>query len=1234
MMQRIINGFVLLVLCLFAKVAHGIIDMGIDIAPGQSLPVTVNADGNPFNIFIRASNFSDVDISQATVTIFYNSSLLGIPNLVSSPAGWNCNTTAATFSGIQCSKSSTILAGEAADFVIQVSGSNTDIFLQNAISATVSTFGDSVLFNNNVNIGVQFLTMVDLSVTKTIDGSDTLLPGDTVTFNVQVNNLDGNNPVSDVVVIDDLNVNGLVFDAANSSQECQSNGVVVECFTSFLGEQQSYDFTIAAQVGLGVADGVYTNSVTVSADQADNQNNNNFSSVNYTVNASANNSNDLKIIKTIVGSSQIELNDTVNYRITVENVGDTNISSVYITDTLPSELEFIQFDSLNGISCNYNNASATILCDISILDEGDSVEIDFSATAVSEGVVVNVAEVGSNVTGYIDETPVDNSSSANVTVINSSSFIDVELKKTASQSILSVNETFTYLLSVTNLGNTATSGNVVVEDILDSSLELVSIDAPGWTCQQANMVQCQLNGAIAANSSSDIKLNVVAPSVPVNNLLNTAQVIVDNDVNLNNNNDEVSISVVPGGNGNQVDLEINVTSSSERVQSGENLQWTLNAKNIGVVTATDVLIRNQLPSGFAVQNIEAGSNTICTLNNATVICRMNQLSPEEAQEIKIMGAVNLQQGRLTTQATIRSEQVDSDNSNNIGISNVVVVPSTQSQADMGISIESAVENIQQGSVIDLNIVTKNNGPDSADDVETNIGFGGLITELVTVNSGNYACTVNNLQVKCVYSGSYPVNEVNTIQLQVVTEQVVQQAENISVRATVVSSTLDGNISNNTDMKSTQVSATLNEEGILQLLNDAIGSSARSQTRRAVKNVASYCARRFFNALENLCDDIIKEASQGNGPLIRKLMREITPDEVIGQSSSAAEIVSSQFTNISSRLAELRGGAGSGISIAGLNARYGRQNIPVGMLAYLNQSEDEKQATGVADDFISPWGFFINGTFSMGERDQTGRELGFDFDTYGLTAGLDYRFNSKTVLGMALGYAKFDSEISTAARLDSQSYTLTGYGSFNITDRFYMDARISYGQPEFEQKRRVQFSIANKSFDRIATGKTQAGQYTLAMSAGYQFNQKAWSITPNASVRYVKTKIDSFTEKGAGDFNFVFSDQEIESLVVSAGLRVSRAFSLNNGVLTPQFDFNYNREMENDNDFIEAKFIMAPDDELFLIETDSPDRTYGYAGAGLVFVTANGKQLYVNYRETIGLNNFSQGSVNLGGRFEF
>ena len=47
----------------------------------------------------------------------------------------------------------------------------------------------------------------------------------------------------------------------------------------------------------------------------------------------------------------------------------------------------------------------------------------------------------------------------------------------------------------------------------------------------------------------------------------------------------------------------------------------------------------------------------------------------------------------------------------------------------------------------------------------------------------------------------------------------------------------------------------------------------------------------------------------------------------------------------------------------------------------------------------------------GKRDNTAQTPGFDFDTAGLTAGIDYRYSDTFVFGLALGYNRNNTDIT-------------------------------------------------------------------------------------------------------------------------------------------------------------------------------------------------------------------------------
>src|SRR2546422_944331 len=67
--------------------------------------------------------------------------------------------------------------------------------------------------------------------------------------------------------------------------------------------------------------------------------------------------------------------------------------------------------------------------------------------------------------------------------------------------------------------------------------------------------------------------------------------------------------------------------------------------------------------------------------------------------------------------------------------------------------------------------------------------------------------------------------------------------------------------------------------------------------------------------------------------------------------------------------------------------------------------------------------FLNGSFSTGKLDATDREAGFDFDSGGVTAGVDYRLTPNLVLGVAFGYVRTSADFSqSGGKLDSDDFS--------------------------------------------------------------------------------------------------------------------------------------------------------------------------------------------------------------------
>ena len=401
---------------------------------------------------------------------------------------------------------------------------------------------------------------------------------------------------------------------------------------------------------------------------------------------------------------------------------------------------------------------------------------------------------------------------------------------------------------------------------------------------------------------------------------------------------------------------------------------------------------------------------------------------------------------------------------------------------------------------------------------------------------------------------------------------------------------------------------------------------RARFARAAQVLGAYCGGdNLHNGINGLCDEILQQAELGDFEMLTRVLSWMRPRNAVHQARNSTKLVASQLSNLGARMAQLRAGV-SGFSAADLNINNGSESLPLGMLAY--------QGEPAAESFVSPWGFFINGDLTTGDFEYADEvNDGFDFDSDSLTIGVDYRFSSRWVAGVALGYNEMDSDSGAGVRLQSEGFSANLYALFSPNEHFYWDTRFSYATPDIRQTRSEVFVLIDEVVETLAVGNTQSNQFTLSTQMGFNWYTGAWNWSPFLSVEYVNNELDQFTESGANGFNMFYAEQDFKAVKYDLGLTLSRAISTSKGVLSPQISWQHHVE-DQDDGIMKMRLVGMPVDELFNVETNFTEDNYSQLGVGLTWVTANGKMFYLRYRQLLGLNNFDQSTISVGARFEF
>lgn len=995
-----------------------------------------------------------------------------------------------------------------------------------------------------------------------------------------------------------------------------SGGLSGNCFATSYGGTNgtpaSVQFTvngIAPAVATSQTDSITLRGV-VSSATSDTNPGNNTADVSITVFGPAPVAAQLQISKSASASS-VSSGQEFTYALNVSNVGSVPATNVILEDQLASSLTFLATEQASaGLSCS--QTAGLVRCTQTQLNQGAQATVILRVRAPTTlGTIANTATVTS------DNSSAAQSASASVQV---GAGVDLVLQKSDSVDPVNVGGEFDYLLSVSNPGTSAAK-SLILSDNLPSSTSFVSATGGGFSCSGGQNLRCTLD-SLAAGGNATVQVRVRALSA--GQAFNTATVATpDAEVTLANNSDSETTTFATVS----VDTDLVLTApSAQNATVGNDTAVVYTVRNAGPANSSCGTLNLSLSGGvapaFSLKSV-SGLGATCSVSGSTATC---QLPPINAfAQTQISATLSTIGAASSTLSATLTCATDTNLSNNTATTTLTGILGPG--ADLKLSVRDDDPVVLQ-SEYNYIVTIDNFGPEEARGVSAKFTLPDG-TDFVSFSGANFNCLAQGQIVTCPYATN--LSALATQRTARLTVRVRARAEvgQVTTVVEVSSASRDPNLVDNTVRETTQINA----KDADQLAGVILPQLTDQFARDAAPVVADICAKPVPELVAQ-CEAIIDAALDRDIGALQSGLRAVFPEEVLSERLALIQQSATQFSNVDSRLSELQNGGGSGLSLSGLNLAFGKTLIPLGLLQPLLDGDEAE--VGGSGDLISPWGFFVNGTYSRGDQnlDRTLRTVSSDFSNIGITAGVDYRLSVRTVLGAALGYSKFDTDLSDDGRTTSKAITLTGYGSHYFNDNFYADARVTVGNASFDSVRRIRFSYQNFSIDKTALGSNDARQYALAVGMGYNLQKGAWSITPNANIRYFRSNVDGYTETGAGANNVIFDDQQVSSLQYNLGIQVSRPISLSHGVLAPQFDISFGHETQDANFALNARLVDATATQVFVVRAEEPDKSFGNIGLGFVYVTSNGRQGYLTYRRLFANDSIQRDSINLGARFDF
>jgi|GEM_PF-1625611 len=364
---------------------------------------------------------------------------------------------------------------------------------------------------------------------------------------------------------------------------------------------------------------------------------------------------------------------------------------------------------------------------------------------------------------------------------------------------------------------------------------------------------------------------------------------------------------------------------------------------------------------------------------------------------------------------------------------------------------------------------------------------------------------------------------------------------------------------------------------------------------------------------------------------------INPEPMLSAASTTLRLSGQQHGNLEQRINALRSGA-TGIDLAGLNLNIDGQQVSGAALQSLLETLTGGGAS--ADDF-GRWGIFVNGRINFGEKDATQNQTGFDFDTIGITSGVDYRIRDNFVIGAALGYSQIDADFDqSVGHLDIETWNISVFGTYFSADKFYLDAALNYGDNGYDSVRHIVYTDVGGTVDRTAVSDSSGVETSIGLATGYDFGHGAWTFGPHIGSFFYDVGVNEFRETGAGGLNMVVDDQNAQSFTLNGGGHVSYVITPAWGVLVPHLRVDYVHEFQDSRELIGVQVAADPfsADPLnptptIILQTDEPDPDYVVWSAGFSAQFINGMAGFINYQSTEGYSDLTLTELTFGLRWE-
>jgi uncharacterized repeat protein (TIGR01451 family) len=454
---------------------------------------------------------------------------------------------------------------------------------------------------------------------------------------------------------------------------------------------------------------------------------------------------DLSLTKS-VNNDRPGVGSPVTFTLRAVNDGPDAANNVIIEDLLPAGLSFISSTPSAG---SYNPASGRWTIPSLLTATPQTLRI--VARVDTFGEKINTAEIVASSQFDPDSTP-DNGNPAEDdqdSLTLTPQLVDLALSKIVDDETPNVGDIIRFTLEVTNAGPSTASG-VQVTDRLPAGLSVRGVQPTQGVYNPVTGLWSVGTVAIGARPRLLIDAVVDTPGMKTNTAEITGAEQPDIDSTPGNGlaseDDLDSVGVLP----QQADLELTQTVNNIRPNQAEQLIFTLVVENRGPDSATNVVVRDQLPDGL---DFVRSTQTVGTYDPLAGLWTIPAVPARSTQMLQLIALVDSAVALNNVAELTASDQFDPDSTPDNQVSTEDDIDSQMIVPRMiDVSVATAIDNPapNPGTVVQMVFSVRNDGPDDATGLALRVSVpSGLTVLSSTPERGTFASgiwTVGNLAV--------------------------------------------------------------------------------------------------------------------------------------------------------------------------------------------------------------------------------------------------------------------------------------------------------------------------------------------------------------------------------------------------------------------------------------------------------------------------------------------------------